>query len=219
MISERQILIDAFESMKGGVLFMLIGSLIITVGGIGVYGGLLAALFAGGSGAGRGEVFAIAGIASIVALLIVFIGIIVWIWGFFFKFLGGASAASKIRPSLSLPTTLMRIGYLGGYGIMIVALILLLVSIVAAPLGIIGGLLLLISFLLLLIGFVGLIIFSFYLYNEEKDTLYLIAAIMIVLSIVFGITMFIGMILLYIAFGNSANRLRAQAVAQPPAMA
>jgi uncharacterized membrane protein len=70
----------------------------------------------------------------------------------------------------------------------------------------VGLFIIIIAAILLLIGYIGLIILGFKLNELEKNTLYLVAAILFIIGIFIGIASFVGWILLYVALGDSIRK-------------
>lgn len=212
MTPERDVLAEGFLQMRSGILYMLIGSIIAVLGLILMYPLVLLPLFADIS---AGELRAGIGLGIVGGLFVSLLsmtGLIISLWGLYFKFLSGVSSLAKSRQSYSLPALIIKIGYVGGAILMIIGIFILLpfLLIGLAVISLLSTFLTLLASVLFFIGLIGLILLSFYLYKDENEPLYLIAAIMMVISIVIGITFWIGLILLYIALGNSAEKIKMQ---------
>lgn len=175
--------------------------------------------------------------------VLILASIIIGFIGFFFKFIPGVSKLSKADPAYSTPATLIKIGYIVGLLLVLIALLVITSMIISVaysgisrPGQIIG---LLFASLVLFgigavfgfIGFIGLIILCFNLDEKEKITGYKIAGILIIIGSVLSfityvnyfatILLFIAHIMLYFALGESIEkhkrgRIPPQQVIFPP---
>jgi hypothetical protein len=170
------------------------------------------------------------GVVTIVLIISSLIINLVGLWG---NFVPGARTLAKARVEFGTASTMIWIGYLIGYLLYLVILILGLVavaylaltgSLVGAMMTLMGLFIgLLIAGILMLIGVIGHLILLFKLHDIEKNTLYLVAAILMIISLVgvfasvipftggfiaiaTSILGFISLILQYVALGESIRR-------------
>jgi len=147
-------------------------------------------------------------VLSVTAILA---GAIVSLIGLYAYFVPGTRRLADAEPRYSLPSTLVRIGYVWGLVLAIVGAVLLVI--------VIGIFVLIPGLILLLIGEIGLIILAFYLYDYEKNSLYLAAAILFIVGLFIPILPFIGWILMYAALGDTIRKYSSiQAQPGPPAL-
>ena len=170
------------------------------------------------------------GVATVVLIISSLIINLVGLWG---NFVPGARTLAKARVEFGTASTLIWIGYLIGYLLHLVILILGLAaftylaltgSLVGAMMALMGLFIgLLIAGILVLIGVIGHLILLFKLHDIEKNTLYLVAAILMIIGLVgmfasiipytggliaiaTSILGFISLILQYVALGESIRR-------------
>jgi len=134
-------------------------------------------------------------IALIVLLIIGGIIALIGLWG---KFIPGVEKLAVINPEFGTSRTLIKIGLFWGIILLIVGAITLII--------LVGFFIIIIAAILLLIGYIGLIILGFKLNELEKNSLYLVAAILFIIGIFIGIASFVGWILLYVALGDSIRK-------------
>lgn len=139
---------------------------------------------------------------QLIFIVFLFIGFVVsatlffiGLWG---KFLPGLGVLKDVIPEISTAESLIRIGYFWG-------LILLLVSIPLVFL-IIGILTFVISLILMFLGNIGLIILSFKLRDIEKDDLYLVSGVLFIIGLIFRLMDLFAWIILYISLGKSIEK-------------
>ncbi len=200
-------LVEAYELMRKGALYLIIAWLLVGVGLLFVVFGLLAAGVFGPHRPALGFVGSL--VAVIVVLVVGAIIALVGLWGYFIP---GTRKLAEARPEFSTSATLIRIGLL--YGIIIILVgALLSVVLVGIPLMLVG-------LILLILGEVGLIILSFKLNDVEKNAMYLAAGILFIIGIFISLAGFVAWILLYVALGESIEKARrappAPAPPQPP---
>jgi hypothetical protein len=183
---------EAYRLMREGALLLIISSLLVGVGIVLLYFSIIPAAFAGF------KVVLGLVIALIVLLIIGGVIALIGLWG---KFIPGVEKLAVINPEFGASRTLIKIGLLWGIILLIVGAITLII-----PIGLFRLFIIIIAAILLLIGYIGLIILGFKLNELEKNTLYLVAAILFIIGIFIGIASFVGWILLYVALGDSIRR-------------
>lgn len=77
----------------------------------------------------------------------------------------------------------------------------------------------LVAIVLYILGYIGMLIMCLKLNDLEKNSLYLVAGILFIISIFLPILDFIGWILLYVALGDSINKRMRAGPAPTPAPA
>ncbi|MCC6041688.1 MAG: DUF973 family protein [Desulfurococcaceae archaeon] len=179
---------------------------------------------------------------GVVAIVLIISSLIINLVGLWGNFVPGVRALARARVEFGTASTLIWIGYLIGYLLYLVILILGLVavtylaltgSLVGAMMALMGLFIgLLIAGILMLIGVIGHLILLFNLYDIEKNTLYLVAAILMIISlvgmfasliplvggliaIVISILSFISLILQYVALGESIRRAQTTPTTTP----
>jgi uncharacterized membrane protein len=181
--------VEAYRLMREGALLLIISSLLVGVGIVLLYFSIIPAAFAGFK--------AVLGLVIALIVLLIIGGVItlIGLWG---KFIPGVEKLAAINPEFGTSRTLIKIGLFWGTILLIVGAATLIV--------LIGVFLIIIAAILLLIGYIGLVILGFKLNELEKNTLYLVAAILFIIGIFIGIASFVGWILLYVALGDSIRR-------------
>jgi uncharacterized membrane protein len=180
---------EAYRLMREGALLLIISSLLVGVGIVLLYFSIIPAAFAGFE--------AVLGLVIALIVLLIIGGVItlIGLWG---KFIPGVEKLAAINPEFGTSRTLIKIGLFWGTILLIVGAATLIV--------LIGVFIIIIAAILLLVGYIGLIILGFKLNELEKNTLYLVAAILFIIGIFIGIASFVGWILLYVALGDSIRR-------------
>jgi len=180
---------EAYRLMREGALLLIISSLLVGVGIVLLYFCIIPAAFAGFE--------AVLGLVIALIVLLIIGGVItlIGLWG---KFIPGVEKLAALNPEFGTSRTLIKIGLFWGTILLIVGAATLIV--------LIGVIIIIIAAILLLIGYIGLIILGFKLNELEKNTLYLVAAILFIIGIFIGIASFVGWILLYVALGDSIRR-------------
>ncbi|MEM5822774.1 MAG: DUF973 family protein [Ignisphaera sp.] len=193
--SINQRYVESFSSMRTGILLLLIGSLMISIAFI----GFLISILIPGLSLYRtpvitDEILLLLGILGVLSIT----GSIISIIGLFSKLMPGVSKLAEIDSRFSTASTLIKIGYITGFILLIIGFALLIV--------IIGIFIILIGAIFVLIGEIGFIVLCFNLNDAERDSLYLTAGILFILGLFIFILSIIGWILLYMALGHSIDK-------------
>ena len=186
-------LVEAFESMRRGALYLIIAWLLIGIGLTFLIVGSFTSLTLGYH---EGKMLLEGSLVAVVIVLI--IGAIIALIGLWGDFIPGAKRLAEVRPEFTTSATLIRVGLFYGTIVMIIGALLVFV-LIGIPIVIVG-------LILHLLGYIGLIILSFKLNETEKNALYLATGILFIISIFVGLAGFIAWILLYIALGDSAKK-------------
>ncbi len=197
-------LATSFSKMREGILYGIIGSILAGGSLLFLFLGLLAISISPGIGARPAEAAIGMFVVSIVGVLI---GAVLWLWGFYGKFIPGVEQLRKARPEYSTATSLIRIGFIWGLVLLIIGAILTLI--------VIGILLVIVGYILLILGYVGMIILCFNLNSSEGNSLYLIAGILLIIGIFIPILGFIAYILMYVALGDAVRKYSSMQPAPP----
>jgi hypothetical protein len=154
--------------------------------------------------------------AGLLWFVLLFVGMILAIIGIYAFLLPSAKQFALQNPEkFSTPSKLMKIGYLGGAILMLLGLLIIIAGIASitmarspeAALGslaamgtaILGGLALAgIGGILFIIGLIGVIIYFLGLKDMFNSTLFLVAAILLIISIFISIVGFVAWILVFI---------------------
>jgi len=247
--TDKDVVLNALKDLKKGSMAMMIAqilSLILTVILVATIFPLIY-MYLTATTAPTIQTMPFRGLIAIVIITTGIFGLaslIFTIYGIYLKFIPGSSKLKKWRDEFSTPSTLMKIGYIGGLilivigiVVMVILAIILLPSIgrgVSTPMNLLrflsplfGGLAItMIGGLLWLIGVIGMIILFFKLNSIFGETLLLIVAIILIITIIAGLLAaipFIGIfisvaatllpliawILAYIGIGNIIKRLSA----------
>jgi uncharacterized membrane protein len=180
---------EAYRLMREGALLLIISSLLVGAGMVLLFFSIIPAAFVGFK--------AVLGLVIALIVLLIIGGVIalIGLWG---KFIPGVEKLAVINPEFGTSRTLIKIGLFWGTILLIVGAATLIV--------LIGVFIIIIAAILLLIGYIGLVILGFKLNELEKNTLYLVAAILFIIGIFIGIASFVGWILLYVALGDSIRK-------------
>ena len=193
-VTSQSPLVEAFESMRRGALYLIIAWLLIGLGLMSVIASFFTSLSLGFHGGGGL-------LGSLVALVIVLvIGVIIALIGLWGNFIPGVKRLAEVRPKFKTSATVIRVGLFYGLILILIGALLAFV-LIGIPIMIIGA-------ILVLLGDIGLIILSFKLNETEKNALYLATGILFIISIFVGLAGFIAWILLYIALGESAKKAK-----------
>lgn len=191
--------IDALRRMKRGVLYLFIAWLIFDIAGAIVITGLFSGL-SGFIRGGRGlpSITILPGVVS--ALVLLLIGVVIALVGFYMEFIPGVTSLAGVRSEFSTPAQLIRLGYIVGLLLVLIGIPLILV--------IMGVFVILIGAVFILIGFIGVIILCFKLNDVYSNTLYLVAGILFIIGLFIPILAVIAWILLYAGLGSTVKKLQ-----------
>jgi len=178
--------------------------------------------------------------ATVTTLLV---SLILSLIGYWARLVPGARRLGRASREFTTASTLIWIGYFWGYFILLLVILIGLgvlaytivtestIGIFTAIIGISVGFI--VAVILVIIGHIGLIVLAYKLYEFEKNTLYLIIAILLIVVLILTLTGFIPYvgpfmligtsilgfitwILLYIALGESIRRAESQQVPPTP---
>jgi len=147
---------------------------------------------------------------GILGVVIMFIAVILAFIAVFAYLVPSAGDLAKWRPDeFSTPSKLMKIGYIGGLVLVIIAILLLIVAILAENvLMVLGALgLIVLGGILAFIGWIGNLIYFFKLNGVFKESLFLIAGILLIISLFVGVTGFIAWILAFAGAGSVEKKI------------
>lgn len=146
--------------------------------------------------------------AALVGLILIIIAVYVFL-------LPSAKQFTKWKPAeFSTPSKLLRIGYIWGIVTLIIALLIMIIGAVTMNLlivfsgigiAIIGG-------ILFLVGYIGNIVYFFKLKDAFNSTIFLVAAILLIIGIFIGITQFIAWILAFVETRAIENKITSGAI-------
>ncbi len=191
--------VGAFTKMRQGLLYILIGWVLLGISLVVVAAGVFAA--AGPHmGAPLGRVFVPVIGALISALALILIGGVLALVGFYLKFIPGTSDLARVNSEFSTSTKLIKLGYVWGLVVVLVgAAFLPFLTFFGFAVIILGG-------IIIILGNVGMVVLCLKLNNVEGDSLYLISGILLIAGILLPILVVVGLILLYIALGDSVRK-------------
>ncbi len=191
----------ALERMRSGLRLVFAGWILLSVGLISAVLAIAAWYIFDSAGVGLAA-FALMGILSIVGILLALVG-------FYAKFVPGAGNLARARPEFGTASKLIRVGHLGGLVTLLLGFLLMLGSLLLTQLLVIGLPLIIVGSVLLLLGYAGTVVMCFKLNNAYKNSLYVAAGVLLIVSIFIPILGFVAWILLYVALGDTVRRLRA----------
>lgn len=148
-------------------------------------------------------------------LVAILIGLVLIVVGVYVFLLPSAKQFATWRPTeFSTASKLLRIGYIWGVAILILALLVIIAGAVSLNLGIVfGGLAIaVIGGILFLIGYIGNIIYFFKLKDVFNSTIFLVAAILLIIGIFIGITQFIAWILAFVEARSIESKISSGAI-------
>jgi len=199
--TDVKIAVEGLNNVRGAALLFIITSILgfiaDAIAEIGVFSVISSAI----TGDLIGALTSVVGIL-IAALIILFVGLILSLIAIFAKFIPGLRKLKQWNQEFSTAYTLTRIG-------MIIGLILVVVGFIAAiPLVAIGAMsgspmvaigsilvaggLMFIGLIFLFIGFIGIIVSCFNMNSVFRESMYMIAGILLILSLILGIISIIG---------------------------
>lgn len=148
-------------------------------------------------------------------LVAILIGLVLIVVGVYVFLLPSAKQFATWRPTeFSTASKLLRIGYIWGVAILILALLAIIAGAVSLNPGIaFGGLAIaVIGGILFLIGYIGNIIYFFKLKDVFNSTIFLVAAILLIIGIFIGITQFIAWILAFVETRSIESKISSGAI-------
>ncbi|MEM4814159.1 MAG: DUF973 family protein [Ignisphaera sp.] len=148
-------------------------------------------------------------------LVAILIGLVLIVVGVYVFLLPSAKQFATWRPTeFSTASKLLRIGYIWGVAILILALLVIIAGAVSLNLGIaFGGLAIaVIGGIFFLIGYIGNIIYFFKLKDVFNSTIFLVAAILLIIGIFIGITQFIAWILTFVETRSIESKISSGAI-------
>jgi vacuolar-type H+-ATPase subunit I/STV1 len=197
----NSLLKEALEDMRSGALLLIVGWFLV---GIAVVGGpftILRVITRGTRGVGG---ILVTGFEVLLMLILVLLGVIIMFIGFFWKFISGTQKLAQADKRFTTASQLVGL-YRWGLVLALISIILAVTIVdlvIAIPLAIVTLIL-----ILFLLGSIGLIILSFNLNEVYKNILYLVAGILFIIGIFIPILNAISFILLYIALGDTIEKL------------
>jgi len=213
--SARGVVVDGLRKLKLAALLQIIAAILAGVSAIMLLELLGSLLFpVPGHRAIGFRIIAIAGIwwiaLAVVALILAIVGIYLYLLPSAKRF------ASWRSEEFSTPSQLMGIGYLWGAIVLLIALLIVAVGAVSLTSGMVlgGAVLVIVGGILLLIGWIGNLIYFFRLRDAFNSTLFLVAAILLIISIFVPILGFIAWILTYV----EADSLEKKIATEKPAL-
>lgn len=203
----NSLLKEALEDMRSGALLLIVGWFLV---GIAVAGGpftILRVITRGIRGVGG---VLVTGFEVLLMLILVLLGVIIMFIGFFWKFISGTQKLAQADKRFRTASQLVGL-YRWGLVLALISIILAVTIvglIIAIPLAIV-------TLILFLLGSIGLIILSFNLNEVYKNILYLVAGILFIIGIFIPILNAISFILLYVALGDTMEKLSTTSTPNP----
>lgn len=199
---------EGLEKLRKAALLYIVSALLVGVGFLALMTG--GVLFKGaGALAGAVGMFIAALIGAILGLASLF------------AFLLPAFSHMKEydRSKFGTPSTLLKVGYGGGFALMFIAMIVMIAAAYARSVGMIfGGMALFgIAGILMFIGLIGMIMGTFRLKGVTQEGLFTAAGVLFIIGIFISILTFIAWILIYVAAGRALSRIGVGGYAAPPA--
>jgi len=232
-----EIAVRGLEDIRSAALLIIISSILGIVSlaiGLGlILAAIGGALLPGATGIGRLVQALSALLGAITAFMILLIvGLILGLVAIFAKLIPGLGKLRQWRAELSTAHTLVKIGMVWGLILLLLVIVLGLgVIIASAFVRSLGGVLIgaglaiilaIIGAILLLVGYIGIIIACFNLNSVFRESMYLVAGVLFIVSLVIsfagilvpgssvvsGVLSLIGWILIYVAVPRSIASLR-----------
>jgi len=223
-----ELIIEGLRMIKEGALFVIIGSLIISIVSVALVFTIPFSAFpiqhpAQPSiphiiGPIRCKVvipifymntFGTLGFFSLITLIIgVLIGAGLSLYGLYGKIIPGAERLATADSRYSTAHSLLKIGYLGGLGLLIIGVLTLKI--------IIGIFFIILAMILLLIGKIGIALITFKLNEDYDESMMLIAGILFIIGIFIGFAEFIAWILVYVGIDSVIQKAETRLQYQPP---
>ena len=148
---------------------------------------------------------------AVTMLILSIVGGIISLIALFAYLIPSFNDLSKYDESaFSTPYKLLKIGYLLGLILFIIALVIIILGAIGRALAgiILGMVLMIVSVILLLLGKIGLAIGMFKLRDRLAETLFLVAGILFIIGIIVTIVDFVGWILVLVATGSALDKLK-----------
>ena len=196
------------ERLRKAALLYLVSALLVGVG--------LSTLLIGGA-LFRGPGALAGAVGTIAAALI---GAILGLAALFALLIPAFSSLKEYdRSRFGTPSTLLKVGYGGGFALIFLAMLLLIAGISAKSAGaVLGGLVLFgIGAILMFIGMIGIIIGMFRLKDVTGEGLFTAAGVLFIIAIFVSILALVAWILVYVAAGKALSRVSVGAPTAPPA--
>jgi len=225
--TDKDVILNALNDLKKGSMAMMIAqilSLILTVILIATLLPLIY-MYLTAATAPSAQTMPFRGLIAVAIITTGIFGLaslIFTIYGIYLKFIPGSSKLKKWKDEFSAPSTLMKIGYIGGLilivigiAVMVILAITLLPAIgrgaFSTPMNLLrflsplfGGLAItMIGGLLWLIGVIGMIILFFKLSSIFSETLLLVVAIVLIMAIISGLLATIPFIGIFISIATT----------------
>jgi hypothetical protein len=225
--TDKDVILNALNDLKKGSMAMMISqilSLILTVILIATLLPLIY-MYLTAATAPSAQTMPFRGLIAVAIITTGIFGLaslIFTIYGIYLKFIPGSSKLKKWKDEFSAPSTLMKIGYIGGLilivigiAVMVILAITLLPAIgrgaFSTPMNLLrflsplfGGLAItMIGGLLWLIGVIGMIILFFKLSSIFSETLLLVVAIVFIMAIISGLLAAIPFIGIFISIATT----------------
>jgi hypothetical protein len=225
--TDKDVILNALNDLKKGSMAMMIAqilSLILTVILIATLLPLIY-MYLTAATAPSAQTMPFRGLIAVAIITTGIFGLaslIFTIYGIYLKFIPGSSKLKKWKDEFSAPSTLMKIGYIGGLilivigiAVMVILAITLLPAIgrgaFSTPMNLLrflsplfGGLAItMIGGLLWLIGVIGMIILFFKLSSIFSETLLLVVAIVFIMAIISGLLAAIPFIGIFISIATT----------------
>jgi hypothetical protein len=225
--TDKDVILNALNDLKKGSMAMMISqilSLILTVILIATLLPLIY-MYLTAATAPSAQTMPFRGLIAVAIITTGIFGLaslIFTIYGIYLKFIPGSSKLKKWKDEFSAPSTLMKIGYIGGLilivigiAVMVILAITLLPAIgrgaFSTPMNLLrflsplfGGLAItMIGGLLWLIGVIGMIILFFKLSSIFSETLLLVVAIVLIMAIISGLLATIPFIGIFISIATT----------------
>ncbi len=229
---KNELIIEGLTMIKSGALYVIIGSLIISIAVIALIFTLPFSIFSITHTTSpstppfphlitpmhRGistSTFLISplGAIGIFGLIVVIIAVLLGaglsLYGLYGKIIPGAERLATADSRYSTAHSLLKIGYLGGLILLIIGVLTLVV--------IIGIFLIILGLIFLLIGKIGMAILTFKLNEDYDESIMLIAGILFIIGIFIGFAEFIAWILVYIGIDSVIKKAKTKLQQyQPP---
>ena len=220
-MERRNVEISALETLRSGFLYLLVAVIVVVIAVLAGLPSIIAAFGFMPAALHRPFAEVIGAVATQLILLLVAVGIV--LYAVFGKIRPGMRQLSEVDNGFHISytgTTLMLVGLV----IMVLGLIVLVAAFAAVSFSpmrgtVLGGLILALGVLLIggIIAIIGniltFVVGAFNLYSRYQNSLYMAAGILFIIDIALilvgfsGILSLVGYILMYIALGDTINRL------------